>query len=138
MYDSPAALISKYHPAVLYGFDPHPDTWPGVTYQRGTIVVTVRAAAWTRNGQVSLELAGTGSHVSSRGPRVPCVDLCQWLGRLPKPEPVILKMDVEGAEYELARALHKTELDRRLRLLLLEEHGGKLPPLRCPVEEWWM
>ena len=138
-YDSIGVLIAKYHPAVLYGYDPHPDTKAGVAYRRGTMVVIVRAAAWTRNGQVSLELAGSGSHVSSRGPRVRCFNLCQWLKQLPKREPVILKMDVEGAEHQLIKELVRTRMDKRLTLLLLERHGaGLIPTLSCPVEKWWM
>jgi hypothetical protein len=48
-------------------------------------------------------------------------------------------MDVEGAEYVLAKELKRTRVDQRLALLLVEYHGeGFWPELACSVEEWWM
>lgn len=138
MYDSPGELIAKYHPAILYGFDPHPDTAVGVSDRSGTKIITHRAAAWTRSGEVGFALDGSGSHIASRGKRVRCFDLCRWLGRLPEREPLILKMDVEGAEYTLLPALRSTRMDERLLLVLVEWHGTRRVHLNCPVEEWWM
>lgn len=133
-YDSITALQRKFRPDILYGFDPLASD--EVRRIGKTVVVTRQLAAWVSNGLVPFKFAGTGSHVGI-GKDVACFNLCAWLNTLPAE--IVLKMDVEGAEFPLAKALRRTRTDRRLKLLLVELHGDSLwPELRCPVEKWWM
>jgi hypothetical protein len=66
------------------------------------------------------------------------------------PENLIVKMDVEGAEFPLIEHLMETQTDRCIGLLLVEWHTEKMTnpaelkrrkdllisTLRCPIEEW--
>jgi len=132
--DSVTALVERFQPELLWGFDPLLEN-EGVNFLGQTLVIVRRMAAWIRDGEVGFHERGTGSK-AGRGPKVPCFDLAAWIATLP--EPIVLKMDVEGAEVRLARKLHETGMDERIALLLVELHGGELPELRCPIEEWWM
>ena len=132
--DSITPLCERYRPEILYGFDPL--TNDGVARLGDTVVVTRKLAAWLHDGRVPFKVAGTGSAVGL-GKDVNCFHLVNWLRTLPGE--IVLKMDVEGAEWPLARALWRARADTRLALLLVERHGdGKWPEMRCPVEEWWM
>jgi hypothetical protein len=133
-YDSVTALVDRFHPELLWGFDPLLET-EGACFLGDTLVVVRRMAAWTRDGETRFTHDGTGSKIG-KGRRVPCFNLCAWLETLP--QPIVLKMDVEGAEITLTRKLRETGMDERLALLLVELHGGQLPDLHCPVEEWWL
>lgn len=134
MFDSLGSLQRKYRPDVLYGFDPLAED--GITRIGKTAIVTRALAAWLTDGTVPFVEAGTSSSVG-KGKLVPCFNLCSWLNTLPGE--IVLKMDVEGSEYALCKALKRWRMDMRLKLLLLERHGnGFIPELRCPVEPWWM
>jgi hypothetical protein len=138
--ESVQALIGRYHPDVLYGYDPHPDLEPGETTIDGTRVVLERSAAWTYNGFIAYDrrpdrvlaaAIGYGDEV------VPCFDLAERVE-----DGAIVKMDVEGAEYGLLEHLRDTGADEKIRLLLVEWHppwdltGTLVRRLRCPVEPW--
>ena len=134
VYDSIGSLQRKFHPDILYGFDPLAEDSVGRIGK--TVIVTRRLAAWTRDGTVPFNVASTRSAIG-KGKSVPCFDLCSWLHTLP--EPIILKMDIEGGEFAVVKELKRTRTDSRLALLLLERHGDRfIPELRCPVEPWWM
>lgn len=139
-YDSVTALIETYGPHILFGFDPLADDevsrWMSGANTYDTIVVTRRLAAWTHDGDVAFTTDGTGSHIGGNE-TVPCFDFSTWLRTLPGE--IIVKMDVEGAEYAIAWEMKRQGLDERVKLLLVERHGvDKWPELVCPVEEWWM
>lgn len=135
VYDSVGSLIEKYHPEIVFGFDPLGEE--GIERRDGATVVTAPLAAWLHNRNVPFILQGTASTIGKSVRSVPCFDLAAWLSTLP--QGTIVKMDVEGAELALCHRLRRTKVDARLGLLIVETHGDiKLPEMRCPVEEWWM
>lgn len=138
-------LVERFQPSTLYAFDPYPQLTPGMEMIGSTRVIRERRAAWIFDGDVGYVENGTRSRVRA-GSRavVPCFDLATWLRLLD--EPVVLKLDVEGAEYPLLERIHALGVDEeRLDLLLVEWHelpeleperDSLLARLRCPVEEW--
>jgi FkbM family methyltransferase len=152
--ESTRTLIERFDPKTYYGFDPHPDLVERMeSVKGGTDVVIFRMAAATYRGSISYDprpdrplAAATGS-----GPLiVPCFDFAAWLsvltiGRLR----VIVKMDVEGAEYTLLPHLIETGAIQWIKRLLIEWHRPPIGPddwqqrrdmlvplIPCEVEEW--
>jgi FkbM family methyltransferase len=154
-------LIERYRPAVLYGFDPWPALVEGETDVGGTRVVLERKAAWIEDGEIEFArvrgLRGWDSTVmrskNAKGEwtgageiiRVPCFDVSAWLRTLP--EPPVVKLDVEGAEFPILEKLVADGTDALVAELLVEWHDDKmadhtarksalLGSLRCPVAGW--
>jgi FkbM family methyltransferase len=153
-------LLERFRPAVLYGFDPWPELVEGETEVEGTRVVLERKAAWVEDGEIEFAqvrgLRGWDSTVMrdknsrdewSRGDaiRVPCFDFSAWLRELP--EPPVVKLDVEGAEFPILERLVAEGTDVLVAELLVEWHDNKMPAyedrkaelltrLRCPVSPW--
>lgn len=134
-------LIEKYRPALLLGFDPL--VVPGVGAPiDGVPCVYSNAAAWVHNGTIGFTEDGLSSRVGEGDRDVQCFDLVSLLKIFPE---AILKMDVEGAEYDL---LEHLSFQRVWPSLILVEWHEEYDPfntrhqllaaLRCPVEEWWM
>lgn len=154
--DSIQALIKRFSPTVLFGFDPHPGLPDHVGHVYGTTIVTARRAAWTHNGKLDLELQGNCTHVRDtwsthgEGPQdiaADAFDLAAWVKQLPDVN-IVLKVDVEGAEYVLLPHLIEQDLIGRFSRILVEWHTGPtangyesdresiLAEIQCPVEEW--
>lgn len=149
-------LIEEFRPATLYGFDPsssveddeYPYEWSG--RDGWTNVVIRNAAAWTHPHGVHFDGQGLGGHVvPSGGRRVESVDLASFITTLPADE-LVLKMDAEGAEYELLPYLISEGIDLRIKLAWVEWHPfgpagrDKLvvyrrnieASIRCELVEW--
>lgn len=150
-------LIRRFKPDYVYGFDPlhtHPAT---IGSFEGTPVLLTAQAAWTRDGVLALSnpsgVIATAVHTSENflhatAITVPCLDFAWWLSR--QRGRLVVKLDVEGAEFPLLQALLNAGLDTRIDLLLVEWHERYLSPgsgyrlwrdrleteLRCPIEEW--
>jgi len=148
--DSIQTLIKRFKPQVLFGFDPHPGLPDAVGQVYGTTVITSRRAAWMYDGKIGLDLQGNCTHVTANAPEdtwVPCFDLARWTETLPDAK-IVLKIDVEGAEYLLLPHLIKHDLIDRFSLILVEFHTGALANgyesdrasilevIECPVELW--
>lgn len=135
------ALIEEYAPSRIYGFDPHPSLNEGLSSLCGIPTTLSRKAAWLFDGEVEYRVDGTGSKVGDGGGPIPCFDLSAWLQEVSTPNGrLIVKMDVEGAEYPLLQRLKDDGTDKLITELLVEWHG---PPafqgeLACPMREWWM
>jgi FkbM family methyltransferase len=138
--ESVHALIDRFQPGVLFGFDPHPDLEIGPTVIGDTEVTLSRSAAWTYDGLIDYDPSPQRPLAASVGAgplKVACFDLARFV----KPGDIV-KMDVEGAEYPLIRHLIETGADKKLERLLVEWHQpttGRaylLSLLSCPVEEW--
>ena len=154
-------LVERYHPDVLYGFDPWPALVEGETDVDGTRVVLERKAAWIEDGEIEFArvrgLRGWDSTVmkakNSRHEwtgageviRVPCFDFSSWLRGLG--EHPVVKIDVEGAEFPILERLHEDGTDALIAELLVEWHDEKmadfaerkatlLSSLRCPIGPW--
>jgi len=146
-------LIDMFRPDVLIGFDPAKDVSKAmpradVLMESGTNVVLRREAAWTYDGQVRFMEDGLNGQIGSseKWPLVACIDLARFIRTLPEGE-LILKLDAEGAEYELLRHLVRESVDTRLSQVLVEWHYLNDPALvrrrqlierslTCPIEEW--
>ena len=115
-------LVDRFRPERLLGFDPQatPESfWLGETH-----VVVDRRAAWTHSDGVALaERGGSRCFVTDTG-TVPSVDIAALILR--EPEPVVVKMDIEGGEYVLVPHLQRTGALGNVSLLLVEWHGDPL------------
>jgi FkbM family methyltransferase len=154
-------LIARFRPDVLYGFDPWPALVEGEVVADGTRVVLERKAAWIEDGEIEFArvrgLRGWDSTVmrakNAKGEwtgageivRVPCFDFSAWLRTLP--EPSVVKLDIEGAEFPVLEKLVADGTDAHVAELLIEWHDDKMPDfaerrasllaaLRCPVVPW--
>jgi FkbM family methyltransferase len=135
-------LVADYHPDRAYGFDPSPTTNTDLVSLNGTPVTIRRQAAWVYDGELWFTANGTGSRVSADGGEtlVECFDFSAWLRTLDG-DRVIVKMDVEGAEYPLLTRMVADNTDQLVAELLVEWHPGPRelvePTLRCgKVTEW--
>lgn len=157
-------LIDRFKPKELFGFDPWPKLPEGHSVIGDTDVYLSRDAAWVSNcyrkyACVGGERSWDSTLIKEKNSReewlkgwlrlVRCFDLCEWLKRM-NFEHVIVKFDVEGAEFALLEAMWKQEVDMLVDLVLVEWHDDKMKPqrkfsslrsellakLRCPVEEW--
>jgi hypothetical protein len=135
--ESVLRLIERFNPQILYGFDPHPETPDAVKVIGGTTVVTARKAAWVIDGARSVHVDATKTRIAGDGELlVQTFDLAAWLFTLPR-IPTVLKMDVEGAEYELLPHLAHRMADRLLERVLVEWHGDPADvDLACSLEPW--
>lgn len=148
--ESEGPLIRGFEPDLYLGFDAHPEMRDSVEYARAgaTLVVRRRLVAWVYDGFVPLYVDGTTTGVLSRenrlaGPaRVPCFDLATFLRALP--QPLVLKLDVEGGEYPLLERIVDLGIDEHLDAVLVEWHSpdyshgfyADRPELACEVKEW--
>ena len=154
-------LIERYRPDVLYGFDPWPGLVEGETEVDGTRVVLQRKAAWIEDGEIEfarvrgfrawnstvVRAKGTRGEWSGAGDviRVPCFDFSAWLCELGAP--AVVKLDVEGAEFEILERMVDEGTDLLVSQLLVEWHDDRMPGfeprraelisrLRCPIETY--
>jgi hypothetical protein len=123
-------LIEEFKPTVLIGLD------PAIGNQRlhqvdGTFVIELPMAAWTFDGTVGFTVAGLRGHIDPEGLIVECYDLAGLILDCSGYE-IALKLDAEGAEWELLSHLIGRDVDRLLKLAWVEYHcdvcgrgGGK-------------
>jgi FkbM family methyltransferase len=100
-------------------------------------------AAWTRNGSVDfyLDVVNTnngfwGSSLKSSHPdvvksgkkhiRVPCVDVADLVARFTPDDLVIMKIDIEGAEYDMILHLFKRDVLRLVDYVAVEYHPNSI------------
>lgn len=149
-------LVEWFEPRMLYGFDPQwigPRSWEaGSTYCH-----VFREAAWTYSGHVRWAGEGLGAHVPDGDEfsetAVKCLDLAGFIANLRsrEDEPIVLKIDAEGAEYPLLEHLIEHGVDERLSRCVVEWHSSSNAAeaaqraerraaieanLRCDLEEW--
>jgi FkbM family methyltransferase len=145
-------LIEEFSPDVLYGFDPNPAvTVTGEALatreDRTTKIILDNSAAWTYDGEIGYVDDGLNSWITERHeePRVPCFDLARFIRDLPQESEIVLKIDAEGAEYELLRHLIGTGTDSLLKLAWVEWHGSPTSrsdrawieaEIGCELAEW--
>ena len=151
--DSIQTLVRRFKPAVLFGFDPHPSLLEAVGNVYGATVITSRKAAWTSDGDIGVAVNSNCTHVVPTRPWgnglgvASAFDLAAWVKTLPDTK-IVLKVDIEGAEYVLLPHLIEEGLIDRFSRILVEWHMGDLAngyesdrqsilgEIQCPVEEW--
>jgi hypothetical protein len=76
---------------------------------------------------------------------VACFDFSRWLSDLrtshPRPDVIVVKMDIEGAEVPVLQKMIEDGTDALIDELLVEWHGAGEEleeTLRCTVRRWWM
>jgi hypothetical protein len=170
-------LIEEFHPDVLYGFDPSqgPEDypWESPALDGSTLIHIEKKAAWTFDGWIGFHVAGLSGKITEGAPGVQCFDLARFITEIYAdntvqpiaPEPsltpeqyktgpilpeIILKVDAEGAEYELFEHLIETGAAHLLSLVWVEWHppGAKVNSrpdkrresieslLSCEVHQW--
>jgi len=134
-------LIDMFRPDVLIGFDPAKNVSEAMPSALAmllgdTNVMLRREAAWTYDGEVGFVESGTISHVTDdpEAPTVRCVDLARIIEQMPE-GPVVLKVDAEGAEFDLLEHLISTGSVARLSRLLVEWHPVGQGERRRAIEE---
>ena len=145
--DSIGPLIERFDPDAFYGFDPAEGDWFDAAEREieGVLYAELhRKAAWLYDGRVGFRHKGIRGRVAPRVRETPvaCFDFPAWLGK--QPEPVIVKLDVEGAEYALLAHVITRGCASKLERVLVEWHRGGpvgtrawiLERLECPVEDW--
>lgn len=120
----------------IYSFEPNPafaECYDELPVEFSSSVV------WIHDGFVDFYL-GTDGHMQgssvyghkSTGElsacpiRILCIDLSRWIERLNRTHSIILKMDVEGAEYPILRKMLKDNTLSCVSSLLVEFHWNKI------------
>jgi len=94
----------------------------------GVEVVIAALAGEDGSARLSVSRLSTGSKVgpAGGGPEVPTKTLEHLLGGASWPRVDVLKMDIEGAEYEVLRSTSDQWLER-IGVMIVELHGGPGP-----------
>ncbi len=142
-YSSLHTLVEEYEPDLIYGFDPNPTMVGAVTVVGDCPAVVQNKAAWLYDGEARFCDRGMGSFIGDMcDQRVKCFDFSAWFAGLEGD--VVVKMDIEGSEYELLERMLDDGTAGKVKELLVEWHGDdpdrKKPILDRwpgPVREWW-
>ncbi len=143
-YRSMQVLVSKYKPDMIYGFDPRPTMGDSVSVIDGCPAEIQNRAAWLYDGEARYCDRAEGSFLAdSCDQRVQCFDFSAWLSELAGD--VVVKMDIEGSEYELLEKMLDDGTATKVKELLVEWHGidpNRRNPILDrwpgPVKEWWL
>lgn len=105
-------------------------------------IEVVRAAVWRTDGEMTfffgdhdtqssvMENKVTGNFTEERSATVRCIDLAEWIVQnVGKDHDVVLKLDIEGAEFDvLERLLDHPASFAKLEKVLVEWHDNRLRP----------
>lgn len=117
----------------IYAFEPGKQHWDFHFPDRVTLI---NKAAWTRDGRIAYA-GGAGNQGATvvadpddfRGglPTVECIDFDQWLERFEGYEEVIVKLDIEGAEFPVLEKLFASGRVGLITRLFVEFHDQRFP-----------
>lgn len=116
-------LVDELNPLEIWGFDPAARDRGYVVGE--TTIIESTSAAWIFDGLIGFKIASLGGHVTAKEPATtPCIDLARFIldMQIPPHTPLIVKMDCEGAEYELVPHLASTGADLKIDMLMIEWH----------------
>ena len=107
-----------------------------------------KSAAWIYDGQIDFfvsprhDSAGSSLYEDKIDPiektsiikdhktKVNCIDLSKWIkGNFREDDHIILKMDVEGAEYKIVEKMVKDESISMINKIFIEWHYGRIPSI---------
>jgi FkbM family methyltransferase len=130
------------NPAYAAHFERARETWP---------VELVQAAVWVQDGTIRFYLGEegpessvlfektTGGFRQDNALDVPSVDFSAWMSREVGPaDEVVLKMDIEGAEFPVLEKMLADGTTRRVELLLIEWHADRLPTGHMKLRRKWI
>lgn len=122
----------------IHAFEPNPGCHKRlktIAKQKGNVIVHPEAA-WIKNGEVDLMVEGIGSTImrSKKGwndhkvIKVPSVQFSYWLWAeyADTWDFTVLKMDIEGAEFEVLEEMLKTNTINAIDHLWVEFHQNKV------------
>jgi FkbM family methyltransferase len=128
--------------ATVYGFEPHPKllTFLQQKYQGNDWITLFPKAVWHQSGSMPfyiddredddlLDRSQRASLVAGEGREafdVEVIDLTEWIRTVILPqhgEVYLLKIDIEGAEFELVEKLIETKLYKKIRHIVCETHA---------------
>lgn len=126
----------REHPDwVFHAFEPNPKCCRALRNIPIPNLTIHEVAVWTSDGTRTLYLpeqilSGTLMENKKNLPvletiKVPTLDLSKWLLALP-PIPIVLKMDIEGAEYQVLPHLLDTDAINRVVELQIEFHYDRM------------
>jgi len=146
----------------IYGFDPtnrHDKVWRSMESENDKLKFESKAA-YTYDGKIEFTQrpkdAPLGSTVMQTKAdygmgevfEVDCFDFSKWLKQFKEDDYIIVKMDIEGSEYEVLSKMLEDGTDKLIDKLLVEWHDKKLSTdnsktqeyliknLRCEVLPW--
>ena len=140
-YDGKATSKFKKSPTydsdfVLYGFEANEKKG-----SRGLGVILFKKAVWIEDGEIEFYTSkrrrgranSLFTNMSARREKkstVPCIDLSKWImDNFDKNDFIVLKMDIEGGEYEvLSKMMEDKSLDY-VNVLYMEWHAKRRPDL---------
>lgn len=125
--DSQNWEIYAFDPSPLYVHDWQKQTLPWIKFEQ--------KAAWINNQELDYSLypVSEGSSIMREKDgwyegqimKVPCLDFSAWLKQF-KDCHVIVKMDIEGAEFPVLKKMIEDGTDRLVHKLFVEFHDSKL------------
>lgn len=140
--------------AEVYAFEPNPYAFAELEKRFGDKgnAHLINKGVWDRNDQIELFLHenskqdqvkwSTGSSILSaktnvdadRGVKIEVVDLAEFIQNLGKPVK-LLKIDVEGVEFDILKRLIESGTATKIESILVETHEEKIPEIRVTAEE---
>ena len=132
--------------AEVYGFEPHEMLYPKLIdkYRHASTVTIHNMAVWDRNSELVFKRSQSDSThwhdtegaslfvkvADAVGFKVQVIDLAEFIEKLlhEKGRPIhVLKLDVEGAEFEIIAKLIAKELHKSIKYILCETHERLFP-----------
>jgi FkbM family methyltransferase len=141
-YDGDTArLFLRQYPKAeeyeVYCFDPDTRVAISKSVPRGTLLFTSRRAVWTHDGEIPLYLGdlqsssvikskNTGDLDKEHPVTVPCFDFPHWFNRFEGYDHVVLKLDIEGAEYPVLERMMSLATLELVHVLYVDWHWDKI------------
>lgn len=134
-------LVGDPNGFTIYAFEPNPNVHDGVKLlakQKDNVIFS-GMAAWILNGEVefavdesksspmgsTLESSKENIWNNSRHITVKCFDFSEWIKQF-ESSYVIVKMDIEGAEFEVLEKMLKDDTAKIMDKLMCEFHPNKV------------
>lgn len=125
-------FANAYPDAVVLAVEPNPTTFE--VLKRNITgrdrIIPINAALWSHDAGVDIAAGDSGSwsdRVSDAGSAsvIPSIRLDQLMGKVPSARPLIVKLDIEGAEREACRV--SQDILREAVCIIIEPHDFMLP-----------
>ena len=129
-----------YH---IHSFECNPKLYDTLSKLKSENVHVYNQAVWTYNGDINFYIGDihssslikkkiTGNLDINNPVKVPCVDIAQFIRQFHIDDYIILKLDIEGAEYAVIEHLYKTDTLKYINKLYGEWHARKI---KLPASE---
>jgi len=122
------AEIRRLFGCVVYIFEPDPESFSGLEarFKGDPQVVLIKGALSSKDGSATLQTAGEASRLlgttDGQGTCVSLINAVDFIVNHNHSQIDLMKINIEGAEYELITALLEAGLHRRIRNFLIQFH----------------